>query len=743
MKRRKWFALVTTALLALTAAGCGKQQDGNTADTENTGDEYVYVAEYQSLNEDGNYVGNVIIDENETVFFIESTEEGSKLLSLKIGESSFGEIPLDLDENTYVSALGQDMEGNLLLGLGGGGSDEETDGSAGRVEIRKIATDGKVLESIDTGNAFANDPEFYMQNILADKEGNYYICGGKTVFIVKPDGQLYCEIPVGTYINDMFAIKDEKIVISYFGNNGWELEEVDFAGKALKDLQSEVTFDYGTYQSGTDSDIIYTQGTILYKCNLEDEKPEEILNWVDSDIDSNNLRRFQILKDGRIAAVTIDWNSENGAAELAVLSKKKRSEIEEKKVLTYGTLYLPYFANKDIVAFNKQSDKYRIEVKVYGDDNTDYETKVSLLRADLSSGNGPDIIDMVYSYIEFEELVSMGVLEDLNPYLEKDEEIRREDYIESAMKAYEMDGKLYSIMPCFGINAIIGKVSDVGNGDTWTIEDMMAMMDTKDKDAEIIPYSTKYSILYMMCTANQDMFVNEETGECNFTGEEFMKVLEFANRFPAEADYDPNGPSQIEKIRNGKLILLNESITSVQLYQMYEYMFGEPVNLIGYPTYGESGLRFSSNGTTVAMNAQSENKEGVWEFIRFNLKKEKQENLQTANGGFPIMKDALEKQFEKDMEAEYYEDVDGSQKEQAKMVWGTEDFTVEVFAAKEEQVDHIRTMIETAGSNMQMDSQMFAIISEEAQGYFEGQKSAEDVAALVQNRVQTYINETR
>lgn len=68
------------------------------------------------------------------------------------------------------------------------------------------------------------------------------------------------------------------------------------------------------------------------------------------------------------------------------------------------------------------------------------------------------------------------------------------------------------------------------------------------------------------------------------------------------------------------------------------------------------------NGTTVAMNVNSKNKEGVWEFMKFLLDQERQENLQSANAGFPVMKSALEKQFEKDMTAEYYEDADGTKK---------------------------------------------------------------------------------
>ncbi len=79
----------------------------------------------------------------------------------------------------------------------------------------------------------------------------------------------------------------------------------------------------------------------------------------------------------------------------------------------------------------------------------------------------------------------------------------------------------------------------------------------------------------------------------------------------------------------------------------------------------------------------------------------------------------------------------------SKSTWTPGDFTVEVYAATKEQVDRIREMIDTAQPGKIMEEKLYDIIREEAQAYFDGQKSAEDVAALIQNRVQTYLDETR
>lgn len=745
MKIRNWLAAGAAAISVLALAGCGGKDETVPDTAENTKDDYIYVAEYETLGGDGYTVGNAVVDEEGTIYFVAGKDEEVKLFAKKM-DGGQEEIPVELEENTSIGVIGRDLEGNLLLGLTKIDNPQSMEGKTENVTIRKIAADGTVLEDIDTGKAMIKDDGFYMQGLLTDKDGNYYVCMSSSVFVLRPDGQPYCEIDTGSYIGSMFGVKGEKIVVAFFGAMGYELQEVDLAAKALKALDTPVVFEYGTYLSGGETaDILYTAGTKLYTYNLGEEEPEEILNWVDSDINSENLQDFKILADGRIAALSVDWSTEEGKTELAVLTKKDRSEVPEKTVLTYGTTYLPYFAKTDVVAFNKQSDKYRIEIKEYGEGDKDYETMVSLWSADMSSGNGPDIIDMVYCPVGVGELVSMGVVEDLNPYFEKDADVNRDDYVENALKMYELDGKLYAMMRCFGVETMVGKESDIGTGASWTLDDVLALMDSRESDVELFEYTTKYNALQMMLSTNGDRFVDEESGTCHFNDEDFIKILEFANRFPQDINYDQNAPSDTDKIRSGKLLLLKETVTSVQQYQLYEAKFGEPINMIGYPTSGESGTMITPNGTTVAMNVNSKNKEGVWEFIKFLLEEERQENLQSANAGFPVLRSALEKQFEKDMTPEYYEDTDGTKKEKPKGVWTTGasgEVTVDVYAASEEQVDRIRQMIETAGV-VRIDSQMLSIVIDEAQSYFDGQKSAADAAALIQERMQVYINEKR
>ena len=61
----------------------------------------------------------------------------------------------------------------------------------------------------------------------------------------------------------------------------------------------------------------------------------------------------------------------------------------------------------------------------------------------------------------------------------------------------------------------------------------------------------------------------------------------------------------------------------------------------------------------------------------------------------------------------------------------------------QEQVDQIRELIETTTKVANYDQSMINIVNEEAEAFFQGQKSAQDVAKLIQSKANIYVNEQR
>lgn len=744
LKILKYVMLAAALIAAAALCGCRKQEKEESGTARGPEDEQIYVGKYRTLSaRDGYQISDAVLGEDGSVFYLEGNQFEVNLfaMDLETGESS--RISLPLEENMIPSGLGTDSEGNLLLYAVGYEDLEAAEPVPDRVVLKKLSQSGEELLSVDVGDVFLQNPDFYITKLLLDKEGNFYVCTGTDIFVLDQQGAVRGKISPGQYISNLFLAGNGKVMAAYYGERDFEVREVSPDFRELAPVKSSVSFGYGTYQGSPDSDLLYTVEDALYSMNLSDEKPEEILRWTKVDVNAAFLQDFKLLPDGRVAALTNDFTLGEGGQELIVLERKNRSEVPEKEVLTYGAYYLSFYAQRDISAFNRQSEKYRIEVKEYGDGGSDISEKFDLFAADLTGGKAPDIIDLTYCPMSLEALIQAGVVEDLNPYLDKDDIIAREDYVESALETWERDGKLYAVMPYYGVDAIVGKTSIVGGEKSWTLEDVMELASLHGSGTELLPGADRQQILFLMCTMNQDLFVDAGSGKCDFTVEEFRKILEFVKSFPGEANYDLS----LDKLRSGEILLYRDTITSVQQYQMFEFMFSEPVNLIGYPTFGESGLTLSSNGTTAAMSAASENKEGVWEFIRFNVTKDRQENVGSPNGGFPILRSALEKQFENDREPVYGKDENGARKEMPKSTWsfnvGSDQLSVEAYAATRKQTDQMMEMIETAQPNKRMDQEIFGIIMEEASGYFEDQKSLESVTEVIQNRVQLYLNETR
>lgn len=70
-------------------------------------------------------------------------------------------------------------------------------------------------------------------------------------------------------------------------------------------------------------------------------------------------------------------------------------------------------------------------------------------------------------------------------------------------------------------------------------------------------------------------------------------------------------------------------------------------------------------------------------------------------------------------------------------------FGVDLYPAKEEEVIAIRGLIESIDRMERFDETVLSIISEEAGAYFNGQKSVDEVVAVIQSRANIYMNENR
>lgn len=96
----------------------------------------------------------------------------------------------------------------------------------------------------------------------------------------------------------------------------------------------------------------------------------------------------------------------------------------------------------------------------------------------------------------------------------------------------------------------------------------------------------------------------------------------------------------------------------------------------------------------------------------------------------------MEKQYTTDPET-------AEQVEQSVGGWGWDDLYVEIYAMSEEEAQALRELIASVKYSYSYDKTIMVMITEECSSFFAGEKTAQETAALIQNRVSIYVNEQR
>ena len=199
-------------------------------------------------------------------------------------------------------------------------------------------------------------------------------------------------------------------------------------------------------------------------------------------------------------------------------------------------------------------------------------------------------------------------------------------------------------------------------------------------------------------------------------------------------------------------MLVQASVYMIEdlFYNQYTESFGGDVTFIGYPTSSGTGNMLGIDGGGYAMSSKSQNKDVVWQFLRtFMTKDYQEENV----WGLSSRKDIFEEKAETAMTIQYQEDADGNailDEEGNKIpvpryvTWDEETGeNKEVYAIAPEQIDQLRELIASTDRKANYDSDIFEIVSEESAAFFQGQKTAEDVAKLIQSKANIFVNEQR
>lgn len=599
----------------------------------------------------------------------------------------------------------------------------------------------------------------YINGIYTDAADNIVIIfsgSGMGINVYSPAGELMNAFEIDGYIYSSANLADGGIAaLVYEFNAGMSVKVIDTVAGELSTKGYTIPDSASQLISGTgEYDFYYTTDAVLYGFKLDTEESEMLFNWIDCDVNVNDIGYINIADNGVVYAISATLSRDNLiTTELISVSKVPYDAVPQKEHLTLATVAGAYELYNNVVKFNRASDKYHIDIKDYyelsgAESYSDAQTKLS---TEIMAGNLPDILDIDLN-ISYTRLASKGLLVDLYPYIDADSELDRSDFFSNILAAYEVDGKLCAAVPGFGVMTLMGASYVVGDEPGWTYDEFNAALSSMPEGCTALDwYFTRETMLNYCLAIDLDNYMDWSSGECNFDSDEFKALLQFCAQFPSDeemATYEPDAEDAAEyRISQGQQMLM---LTSLATFNDTgdSNPFNTDVTYIGFPnSRGDSGCVISEM-EGYAITSACRNKDAAWEFIRTFFTEDYQREsyyFPTNKNAFDyLISDAREIEYERDSAGHILLDENGEKK---RLVVGmTYDGTTyrNIYSGlSEERADAIVSLVNIASKRVNFDTSISDIVLDGSQAYFAGQKSLDETAKLIQSKANIYVNEQR
>lgn len=381
-----------------------------------------------------------------------------------------------------------------------------------------------------------------------------------------------------------------------------------------------------------------------------------------------------------------------------------------------------------IADYNNQSERYEI-VPVEFNDGSSWDDQRTRLQLELTNGEGPDLLtNTVLCQIDMRPYAEKGLLLDVTDFIAE-----QGDFVKNVAEANQIGGRIYGVPYTFSVGTLVTSPQMATDIRNWTKDYCMATAEEKGVSLFIdAPYGwgkeeSGLNVLNVLGVGMDgiQLFVEEEQGVSSFEQPEFVRMLEFAKKY---LDTDPD-MSDDKRLASGEQFCTVAAIRNFSDFSYYSKLFNENPVYMGYPSPqgGVSRLEVDS----LYINAASDHKEGAKDFLRFLLSDQVQRKLVSGlGGGFPVKQELLESLW-KESQIKVLDDATGYEK-------GGIVYKPDLMTQEEERI--FWTMLEHP-IYYQWNNDIWDIVWEEALPFFYGEKTAGEVANVIDSKVQLYLDE--
>lgn len=538
-----------------------------------------------------------------------------------------------------------------------------------------------------------------------------YLLTEEQLIIITTDGSL-CTIEETDSQNRMQLVmageklylaetsSDEETVLHMLSDDGLSAEKL------------ELPLGGTMFYAGNDDKLYLSEAAALFECDPASMTADCILEWSDSGIRSDCLRAILMAASGQISVLHYD-----GGYTIRTL---RPSDTADSRI-TLTVVANQYDSNviKFTAGFNEANPNYKIKIIDPGYSQYDDEELQTRIQLMLISDDCPDVIDL--SHISnWESFAENDAFEDMSEFSASGSTVSTEDYLPNILKLGEASGKQIFFPYAFRIEMLYGQEQYVGADLNWSFADMLDCHD-RYPDIPLFNMSSDHTLEYLI-RMGMDMFVSDADGTCSFEQEMFYRIL----RISAATEYTPpedyTNFEFYDEITDERALLGFAKLTIPEFYLLYQSAVplssGDTASLAmkGIPSVdGQIGAWLSTSGPCYAIASNSDNKEGAWAFIEYVL------SCDPESVYLPARTDKLQSRLQN-----IRPDILGGG---YKIGEWTEAYTENFYA-----------IIENAHAD-NTDDVICQIVSEEAQYYFNGVKTEQEAAHIIQNRVQLYLSE--
>lgn len=755
-------------MIATCVTGCGKKGDKDQKAENKSTDAEELLNEAQNIEKDyifkqediegvfenavytpylacmGDKVNAVVISESSEVSAISLNRDGSDVKSFAVAidaNKMSGKYAYDNDGNLYVQYCEYERKDDMY----------DDNAKPTNIILLKYDGTGNELSRTDMKKELAVDDGFKVYTMYWTSKYGLVLQTSRGIETYDGKGGLNVVIDAKT----TKAVLGEKgyylckgsgdqIFSSSYEDAGRKLRKVDLDNKKFGEPSSALgEGEYYSFYGGEGYDLYANDNESIYGYDAKTDKLVKLIDIEDSEIGGEyGITNIAALSEKEMFAIIP--NSDMKCI-LSRLTKVRPEDVKNKTVLTVGGLFIDSDMNSFALRFNRSNDKYRIKIVDYGagdvDSDVTTEDLVKQFNLDILSGKVPDII-YFNEYIDVNNYVDKGLLLDITSDFGKGGALGNIEILPNVFEMMHKNDKVYTVIPSFSIGTVVMRERYAEGKKTLTYNDCNDLIKGKHVD-----YKTAFGpcdqseILYEGIIYGGDRYIDRQNKKCDFKNSDFIGLLNFSKEFPKEVDnslYDEGR----EKFYTDDSELFDSTYFSDFFYSYgreKNALFKDDIAFVGFPNDAGVNEACIQPEALLGISSSTADKDGAIAFI-----KELFETEYVSDGGRPSFssnKAVLENMMKEAMQ-EKYETVNGEKKPVEEFYSVGEDEIKAVPLTKDE-VQKLYDYILSIKTMYQYDIQIHNIVQEEASAFFSGQKSAEEVADLVQNRVTTYINENK